>query len=53
MSRELGRRILLVDDEKEILAVLKDGLQKSGFSVKACRDLPRLLSALPPATTTS
>ncbi|MGI0021037.1 MAG: response regulator [Nitrososphaera sp.] len=38
MSRESGKRVLLVDDEMDILVVMKDGLQKAGFSVRACRD---------------
>jgi DNA-binding response OmpR family regulator len=48
MSRELGRRILLIDDEKDILAVMKDGLQKTGFSVKACRDSGEALEDFAP-----
>ncbi|MGI0005253.1 MAG: response regulator [Nitrososphaera sp.] len=48
MSRELGRRILLIDDEKDILAVMKDGLQKTGFSVKACRDSAEALEDFAP-----
>ena len=53
MSRELGRRILLVDDEKDILAVLKEGLQKSGFSVKPCRDSAEALKCFAPGHSTS
>ena len=48
MSRESGRKILLVDDERDILAVLKEGLQKSGFSVKACRGSAEALEDFAP-----
>jgi len=31
-------KILIVDDEKDITAILKSGLQKHGFSVDAFND---------------
>lgn len=38
MSKESCKRILLVDDEDDLLVVMKDCLQRAGFSVEVHRD---------------
>lgn len=49
MSWGSGKRILLVDDEGDILVVMKDGLQKAGFSVEAYRDSAKALENFAPS----
>jgi DNA-binding response OmpR family regulator len=45
-----GRRVLLIDDEKDILAVMKDGLQRAGFTVQTYYDPGRALEDYVPGS---
>ena len=45
-----GKRVLIVDDEKDILAVMKEGLQRAGFTVEICPDADRALEDYVPGS---